>query len=92
MNAKITYRMAYCSSDLLSEGHRKAGVYAWHLMKVVQPELFGTYGSTEEPVAIFNLNSEAELFQAHVFASGLNEKLVTIGPDLKELFEERRKR
>jgi hypothetical protein len=38
-------------------------------------------------VAVFNLDSEAERFQAHVLASKLDGALVKIDPTVRELFE-----
>lgn len=60
---------------------------AYCLVKMVVP----TFGeSTWEPVAIFNYDSEATTFQGHVFAEGLDKKLVEIDDGVRQLFEAQR--
>jgi hypothetical protein len=64
MKAKITYRMARIVHPW-DANRRKEMEEAWCLMKTVTPE----YGNpTEEPVALFNLDSEAITFQGHLLA------------------------
>ncbi len=86
MNATISYAMEFIPHPWDSE-QRKRGVQAWCLVKTVKPEVGE---KTWEPVAIFNLDSEANTFQGHVFATGLDGKLVSIHRDTRELFELRR--
>jgi hypothetical protein len=67
-----------------NEKSRKKGIEAWCLVKRVKPE----HGPVlAEPVAIFNYNSEAEIFMGHVFAEKLNGKLVSISDDMADMFE-----
>lgn len=87
MTAKIAYRMVYLPHPF-DGTQRQRGVEAWCLVKVTRPE-FGR--ETQEPVAIFNLDSEAETFQGHVHAAGLDGALVEINPELRHLFALRRK-
>ena len=61
------------------------GIQAWCLVKVIKPEV-GLVASSEV-VAMFNFDSEGDLFQDHIYAAQLNEKLVTIHPDKLELLE-----
>jgi hypothetical protein len=81
MKASITYRVG----RILHPWDKKMannGEYAWCLIKVITPEMGRV---TEEPVAIFNFDSEARMFQGHVYASKLDGKLVEIDKDVKEL-------
>lgn len=86
MNAKIKYKLENIPHPF-DQKARKQGTMAWCLIKVVEPEIQGIANSTYEPVAIFNFNSEAELFMAHIFAEGLDKKLVEIDRDHRELFD-----
>lgn len=83
MNARVTYEMHYLPHPW-DEKLRKDGAKAWILCEVVVPE---AGPETFNPVAIFNYDSEGARFQGHVFASGLNGKLVKIDPSTQELFE-----
>ena len=65
----------------------KAGIMCWCLVKITIPEIGNR---TSEPVAMFNYDSEAETFQGHVYAMDLDEKLVTIDRDCRELFNSKR--
>ena len=85
MNAKITYRMGY-SNYLLPEPQRKQGRMAWHLMKITEPEIGGYSTRSEEAVAIFSSVNEAQIFQAHIFAKGLDGELVSIDSNLYQQF------
>lgn len=85
MNATITYRIG-SEPHPWDEKRRAQGVVAYCLIKVITPD-FGP--KREEPVAIFNWDSEAEMFMGHVFADLLDGKLVTIDPGFRELFEHR---
>jgi hypothetical protein len=51
---------------------------------MVKPEHGPT---TQEPVAIFNMDTEAMIFQGHVLAGGLDGSLVRLDSDARELFE-----
>lgn len=86
MNAKITYRIGNIPHPW-NDKHRAAGMMAWCLIKVIKPEIGSVSLIKEEPVAIFDLNSEAELFMAHIYASNLNGKLVEIDRHVKEYLE-----
>jgi hypothetical protein len=68
--AEIQYKMVYML-DPWNEERRKAGQKWWYLCKLVEPEL-GTdaFATTIEPVAEFNRDSDAALFQAHLFKGG----------------------
>ena len=81
MNAKIVYEMAYGPNPFASL--RKKGQIAelWVLWRTTIPEA-GT-DISQEPIAIFNLDSEARTFMAHIFAEGLCDKLVRIPKDLE---------
>jgi hypothetical protein len=87
MNAKITYRVG-SQPHPWDEKARAKGVTAMCLIKVITAD-FGPM--REEPVAIFNWDSEAEMFMGHIFAAGLDGKLVTIDSDYRKLFEYRAK-
>jgi hypothetical protein len=81
MNAKILYRIEKMLHPWSHAGHER-GMECWCIVKVTKPE----YGNVVvEPVAMFNLDSEAETFQAHVLSTGLDEKLISIDPELKQL-------
>lgn len=80
MNATITYRLTYRPSPLC----RCEDDRAYVLVKCVTPEIGD---STEQDVAIFNLDSEARLFAAHVFTSGLDGKLVDLDRNMRESLE-----
>lgn len=45
----------------------------------------------EEPVALFNFDSEAEMFMGHLFAQKLDGRLVSIDETWREIFERRKK-
>lgn len=83
MKARIEYRLENISHPW-NEERRKQGMKAWCLMCRTIPELGP---STEEPVAIFNMDSDAERFAGHVFAEGLDGKLVSVGSDFRGLFQ-----
>lgn len=83
MQAIISYKIDNILHPWNKE-RRQSGGTAWCLVKVTKPE----YGQTiEEPVAIFNLDSEAQTFQGHVFSEKLDGVLVSIHPDISRLFE-----
>lgn len=86
MNAKITYRIGNIPHPW-NDNHRANGMMAWCLIKVIKPEVGSISLIKEEPVAIFNLDSEAELFMAHIYASNLNGKLVEIDRHVKEYLD-----
>lgn len=81
MNATVTYLISE-QPHPFDDKKRAQGVKAWCLVEVVTPE---AGPKTHTNVAMFNYASEAERFQAHVFASGLDGKLVSIDRDVKEL-------
>lgn len=81
MKATITYRVGRIPHPYDDKRAAK-GEYAWCLIKVITPVMGEV---TEEPVAMFNLDSEARTFQGHVLASKLDGKLVTIDKDIREL-------
>ncbi len=85
MKATITYEVSWVPHPW-DDKKRAAGMYAWCVLKVVTPE---AGPRKNEAVAIFNLDSEAETFIGHVFATGLNGQLVTIPDDFVELFRRR---
>ncbi len=88
MKATITYRVSY-EPHPYDKKQRAQGVRAWALVRVTTPE---AGPRTEDVVAIFNFDTEAERFMGHVFAEGLDGRLVIIDPEWRELFEDRRKR
>lgn len=81
MNASISYAVRNLPHPWREE-ERKEGVHAWCLVKIIKPAIGP---STEEPVALFNWDSEAQLFMGHVLAAGLDGQLVSIDPDFVEL-------
>lgn len=83
MNATVTYKVSY-EPHPWDEKLRAKGVQAWCLVQVITPEMGP---KTFTPVALFNWDSDAERFQGHVLASGLNGKLVEIDPSQKEHLE-----
>lgn len=84
MKASIRYRISNVPHPW-DVKRRQAGELAWCLVKVTQPE----YGDVDiEYVAIFNLDSEAEQFQAEVIIAGLSG-LIDVDPTLKELVDRR---
>lgn len=87
MNAKVTYELRY-EVDPWDEKRRAAGLKCWCLVQVVTFEL-GVPRS--EIVAVFERDSVAETFAGHVFATGLDQKLVDIGFIFRELFELRQR-
>ncbi len=87
MNATITYRVDFVPHPFDPRQADK-GVRAWCLLRVTQPEAGPRMTAA---VAIFNLDSEAEAFMGHVWASGLDGSLVSIASDTRELFEYRAK-
>ncbi len=86
MNAKITYRLGRIPHPFNKE-KRGQGMEAMCLIKVTTYDL-GTFPE-EMPVAIFDLDSEADRFAAHVFLEKLNGKLVSIDRDTEELLKYR---
>lgn len=84
MNAKITYEMRRVPHPF-DKKMRDNNIEAWCLFEVITPAAGPRiYG---EPIAIFNLDSQAERFQGHVFAEDLDGKLVTIDRDYRALLE-----
>ncbi len=82
MKASISYKVAN-----IRHPWRETVGDAWCLIKVTKPE----FGDTdEEPVAVFNLDSEAHQFQGEVLLTGLDE-LITVDPSLKDLIATRLK-
>jgi hypothetical protein len=91
VNAKVTYKMQYVPHPF-DVKQRAEGVRAWTLFEVTTPP---AGPSTAVPIALFNFDSEAERFMGHVFADGLDGKLLEIDPKVRGLFEmqaERRSR
>ena len=87
MKARIFYKMEYLP-DPWNETRRKQGNTAWCLVKITVPE-FGD--RQHEPVAMFNLNSEAEMFQGEIILAGL-DKLIEVNEDMKYLVDRVRQR
>ena len=85
MKATITYEMRY-EPHPWNDGLAKQGVRAWCLVKVTRPAI-GPMSS--EPVALFDRDSEAEVFQGHVLAESLDGQLLTIDPEVRELYVRR---
>jgi hypothetical protein len=83
MHARITYKMRYLPHPW-NETRRTNGVKVWCLVKVVAPE-HGPH--MEHPVALFDYDLEAELFQAHVYGAGLDGPLVELDSNVRELFQ-----
>ena len=86
MNATISYRMEHIPHPF-DDKQRAAGVYAWCLVKWVTPELGE---SACEPVALFNLDSEAVMFQGHIASAGLN-KLIGIPEGMIAIFDSQKR-
>lgn len=71
MKATIEYSMQWMP-DPFNEERRAAGGEAWVLCKVVRPDC-GFVSLIEvrlEPLAVFNFDSEAKLFQRHLIEGG----------------------
>lgn len=83
MKATITYGVEFIPHPW-NDKQREQGVKAWCIVEYMTPE---QGPRTVTPVAIFDLDSAAERFQGHVFAEGLNKKLITIDPSYEEIFE-----
>jgi hypothetical protein len=83
VKADILYKVSNIPHPF-DKAQRGGGVTAWCLVKVIKPKLGP---ELEEPVAIFNFNSEAELFMSHVFLAGLHDCLVKIDETMMEIFE-----
>lgn len=88
MNARVHYKFEYQPHPFNQELRAK-GVEAWCLVQIITPEVGPP---TYDVIAIFNLNSEAERFQAHIFAEGLDGRLIEIDRTQRELFEMKRAR
>lgn len=80
MKATITYKVDRVPHPWDKE-RRSTGEEAWCLVKVTTPE-FGRV--TEEPVAMFNVDSEAKMFQGYIHASG-GKELIGIDSNIEEL-------
>ena len=78
MNAKITYRMDYRLHPW-SEDKRMQGVKIWCLLEVVTPS--HGVNETSNPIAVFNLDSEAERFQCAMSCGGV----VEASPSMSEI-------
>lgn len=89
MNAKISYKMSY-QPDPFHRAHLQ-DTELWVLWEVVTSEL-GETDTKVTPIATFNLDSEARRFQAHIFASGLDDKLISIDREMKRMLEAERSR
>ena len=74
MDAEIVYEVSQVPHPF-SDARRKAGVTAFCLLKVTRPIVGDEH---REPVAIFNLDSEADEFVAHVVLAGLAGKLIEV--------------
>ncbi len=83
MNARISYKLDYRPHPW-NPVFRDQGVQCWCLVKVICPE-FGN--PTEEPVAIFNLDSEGLLFQGHLLSAGMEQDIIAIDDHAKQLLE-----
>jgi hypothetical protein len=80
MNARISYKLARCPHPWNAALRDQVDI--WCLIKVITPE----YGSiTEEPVAIFNLDSEALLFQGVILSEGVERSIAIDAPTRKLL-------
>ena len=83
MKAKVSYKVAN-----IRHPWSKFEQNAWCLVKVTKPE----FGDTDqEPIAVFNLDSEAEQFQGEVVVAGL-DGLIEIDPEFKWLIDRRLQR
>jgi hypothetical protein len=80
MKATITYRVGRIPNPWNKE-RRAAGEETWCLIKVTTPD----YGDIlEDPVALFNLDSEAVAFQGHLISVDPKETTLKVDPLLKE--------
>jgi hypothetical protein len=85
MKARIEYEVRLIPHPW-NPPRRDAGVQVWCLIKRVVPEMGHT---VEEPVAAFNLDSEALTFMGHVISSGLDGKLVTVDLEFTAVYPRR---
>lgn len=70
MNATITYQLLYVPHPWDAQA-RAQGVEVWALMKRTVPRSgAGPLEAREVAVALFNLDSEAQLLQRHLFEGG----------------------
>jgi hypothetical protein len=78
MNAKIVYEMCYGPNPFVKDNPCDA----WILWQAVIPEV--GIDIHHEPVAIFNRDSDARTFMAHIWAEGLDGKLVKLPRDMAD--------
>jgi len=83
MNATITYKIDRRLNPFSIEDHKN---YVWCIVKVVHPQLGN---DTEEPIAIFNLDSEAETFMGQVMVNNLDKKFISIADSVRSKFNEK---
>ena len=82
MKARIFYRMEQLPDPWNAE-RRMGGNEVWCLVKVTEPE----YGDTiTQPVAAFNLDSEALMFQGEILIEGY-DRLIEVPLPVKESFK-----
>jgi hypothetical protein len=77
MMAKITYKVRFMKCPW------GGGNDAWCLVKETIPELGEPFS---EPVAVFNFDSEARLFQAHVLTVDPEANVIGIAPGMQDSF------
>lgn len=77
MNAKITYKVRFIKHPW------SGGTDAWCLAKETIPKLGEPFS---EPVAVFNFDSEARLFQSHVLTEDPEAKVIGIAPGMQDSF------
>lgn len=83
MNAKITYTMDF-SPDPFDKKAREQGQKCWVLWEKSTPQVGP---ETFKVVACFNSDTDARRFMGHVYAMGLDGKLVELPRDVRECFE-----
>lgn len=75
MEATIEYEIAYGPSNICKQD-------AWVIWQKVRPG-FGIDVISKD-IAVFNMDSEARNFIAHIVAAGLDGKLIHVPRDMKE--------
>lgn len=86
MKTSIHYRMVY-TSELLSDDLRKSGANAWHIYQVIVDD-DNDLVISRQPVAIFNMDSEALTFQRFLIGGGT----VEVADEVAELQRSREQR
>lgn len=86
MKAKITYNLSRFLHPFDAK-QRNDAIYVWCLVKEIVPE-FGN--KIYEPIAVFNYDGAAIQFGYDILTNNLDQKLLNISNEIKELLETNR--